>query len=130
MACSHLATTNMAENWGLYPLFGEGRLVSIQHNVAWTKGYLHTKWHLDPCSHLVTIDMGLKLLGYAPFLGGGAGSPYNTLSLGLRLTSIASGILIHPAVWAQQAWAKNWVAVPHFWGGGLGQGLPPYQVAS
>ena len=27
--------------------------------VAWAKAYLHTKWHLDPCSRLATIDMGL-----------------------------------------------------------------------
>jgi len=36
---------------------------------------------------------------------------------GPRLTSIPSGILIHPAVWQQQTWAENWGPCP-FWGGG------------
>jgi len=31
--------------------------------VAWAKAYLHTKWHLDPFSHLATTDMGQKLGG-------------------------------------------------------------------
>ena len=36
-----------------------------------------------------------------PFLGRGGGSPSNTMSPGLRPTSIPGGILIHPAVWPQ-----------------------------
>ena len=52
---------------------------------------------------------------------------------------IPSGILIHPAIWLQQTWAKNWGAMPLFSGSGagphlaqygLGWGLSPYQVAS
>ena len=35
------------------------------------------KWHLDPCSRLVTIDVGRKFGGSAPFWGG---------ELGLHLT--------------------------------------------
>jgi len=31
--------------------------------------------------------------------------------------TIPSGILIHPAVWPQRAWAENWGAVPLFGGG-------------
>ena len=41
---------------------------------------------------LATIDTG------RPFRGG-PGSPCNTMSPGLRSTSVPSGILIHPAVW-------------------------------
>jgi len=46
-----------------------------------------------------------------PFLGWLVGSPSNTMSSGLRPTSIPSGILIHPAVWPQQTWAENWGAM-------------------
>jgi len=28
--------------------------------VAWAEAYLYTKWHLDPSSRLVTVDMGRK----------------------------------------------------------------------
>jgi len=61
-----------AENWGLYPLFG-GSWVSMQHNVAWTKAYLHTKWHLDPLSCLAPTDMSRKLEGCAPLMEGELG---------------------------------------------------------
>jgi len=30
------------------------------------------------------------------------------MSLGLRPTSLPSGILIHPTIWPQQTWAENW----------------------
>jgi len=39
-----------------------------------------------------------------------------TMLCGTRPTSVPSGILIHPAIWPQQTWAKNWGAVPHFLG--------------
>jgi len=88
---------------------------------------------------LATIDMGRKLWSCAP--SGGAGSPCNTMWPGPRPTFVPSGILIHSAitaVWSQQTWAQNWEgALSPFWGGELGltkcrlgQGLPPYQVAS
>jgi len=64
----------------------------------------------------VTIDMGLKL-GAVPVLGGAAGSPSNTKSPGLRPTSIPSRISVHPAVWPQRTWTKNWGLCP-FRGGG------------
>jgi len=42
--------------------------------------------------------------GYcAPLFGGEAGSPSDTMPPGPRTTSIPGGILIHPAVWPQQA---------------------------
>ena len=34
--------------------------------------------------------------------------PSNTKSPGPRPTSVPSGILIDPAIWPQQIWAKNW----------------------
>jgi len=51
-----------------------------------------------------------------PFRGG-AGSLSNTMSAGTRSTSVQSGVFIHPAVWPQETWAKNWVgAMPFFLG--------------
>jgi len=60
------------ENWGAVPLFWvRDSWVPIYHNVAWAKAYLHTKWHLNPSSHLATIDMGQKLEAMPlHFLGG------------------------------------------------------------
>ena len=51
---------------------------------------------------LATVDMGRKVGEEycAPFRWGLLG-PHPTVSLGLRPTSIPSGILIHPAVWPQ-----------------------------
>jgi len=72
--------------------------------------------HLDPSSRLATIYMGS-----APFLGRGAESPSNTMSLRPRPTSLPSGILIYPAIWLQQIWAKNWVGLCPF---GEGSGIP------
>jgi len=47
--------------------------------MAWTKAHLHAKCHLDPSSHLATIDMGRKF-GRGTFLGGARRwVPYNTL---------------------------------------------------
>ena len=82
---------------------------------------------------------GPKIGGLHPLLrGGGAGTSYNTMSLGLRPTSLPSGILIHPAIWPQQIWADNWGCAPlgegevgpHRAQCGLGRDLPPCQAAS
>jgi len=70
-----------------------GSWVPIQHNVVWADAYLLTKclWPL--------------------FWGRGAGSPSNSntmlLLLGLRPTSLQSGILIHPGISRQHIWAEN-----------------------
>jgi len=61
----------------------------------------YTKWHLDPCSHLAATDICQKLGGSAPFGGGGAGSPSNTMWPGPRPTCMPSFILIRPTVWPQ-----------------------------
>ena len=50
----------------------------------------------------------------------GAGSPSNTMLPGPRPTTVPSGILIHPTVWPQQTWAKNWGLCP------FGRGLSPH----
>jgi len=80
------------------PLIGGWSWVLIQHNVAWVETYLHTKGHLDPSSRFATIDMDRKVGAAVPLFGGGAGSPSNTVSCGLRSTSVSNGILIIPTV--------------------------------
>jgi len=61
-------------------LFGEGSEVPIWRKVDWPRptSIPITKWRLDPCSHLAATDMGRKL-------GGGAGSPSNTMWRGRGL---------------------------------------------
>ena len=122
---------------GLHAPFG-GTWVSIKHNVAWAEAYLRTKWHLDPSSRLVTIDMGRKVGGTVPFRRG-SWAPSNTVWPGSRPTSVPSGILIHLAVWHHNRHRpKSGDAVPLFGGEirphltqcGLVQGLSSYQVAS
>jgi len=93
------------------------------------RGLPHTKRHLSPSNRLATMDMGRKL-GLCPFSGGGAGSPTNTMSPSLILTSVPSGILMHPAIWPQLTWAENWGLGTHVTQSRLGQGLPSYQVTS
>ena len=73
----------------------------IYHKVEWAESYLHTKWNLDPCSHLAATDICLKLGAPLPFGGGGAGSPFNTMWQGPRPTCMPSFILIRPTVWPQ-----------------------------
>ena len=63
--------------------------------------------------------MGRILGAPSPFLDRGAGSPSNAKSPGPRLTSIPSGILIHPAIWPQKNMGRKLGAVP-LWGGGAG----------
>jgi len=75
----------------------EGSWVPVQHSVAYAEDYLRTKWHLDPCSRLTTIDVGHKL-GAPPLFRRGAGSLSTTKLSGLRPTSVTSGILMHPDV--------------------------------
>ena len=90
-----------AENWGALPLFLEGSLVPIYHNVAWAEAYLRTKWHLDPSSHLTTVDMGRKLGGCAPFLGIEIWVPIQHSVAWPRPISTQGGIVIHPTIWPQ-----------------------------
>ena len=69
------------------------------NTVDWAEAYLHTKWHVDPCSHLAATDMGRKYLGLCPFRG--AGSPSNTVARAEAYTCMPSFILIRPSVWPQ-----------------------------
>ena len=109
-----------AENWETVPLFGEGELGPHLAQCGMGRG-------LPPCQVASSSIQpfghnrhGPKIGGGAlpPFWGRGAGSPSNTMSLGSRPTSIPSGVLIHPAVWPQLTWAKNWGLCP-FGGGGV-----------
>jgi len=48
----------------LFPLFGEGQLDPHLAQCRLRRGlppYQHTKWHVNPTSHLATTDMGGKL---------------------------------------------------------------------
>jgi len=76
---------------GLCPFLGGRSWVPVKHNVAWSEAYLHTKWHLNPSSHLATMDIGQKL-GLCPYWLG-AGSLSNTMWPGQRPISVT---LIHP----------------------------------
>jgi len=62
---------------------------------------------------LATIDMGQKL-GTVPLLG--ELGPHVTVWPGPSPTFLPSGILVYPAIWPQQTWAKNWGQC-HFFGG-------------
>jgi len=109
---------------GLCPFsfFVGGSAGSPCNTMAWCEAYHCTKWHLDPSRRLAITDIGRKLGGLCPppfFLGGGAGSTSSTMRPGPRPTSLTSGILIHPAIWPQQIWAKNWELYP-FEGEGAG----------
>jgi len=93
----------------LSPFFGR---VDLTQCVLRPTSVVCTTWHLDPSSRLATI--------HGPKSGGAA----VTLFLGVpiyhnvawpRPTSVPTDILIHPAVWPQQTWAKNWGMCP-FWG--------------
>ena len=55
---------------------------------------------------LATINMGRKLREELCPFWGGAGSPCNKIWPGSRPTLVPSGILIHPAIWSQEIWAK------------------------
>ena len=68
----------------------QGLQSKLQPEVPHTSGPI-SKFSTKP------LKLGRRL---HPFWGGG-GSPSNTNSPGLRPTSIPSGILMHPAVWAQ-----------------------------
>ena len=54
----------------------------VVYSVDWAEAYFHTKWHLDPSSRLVTLDMGQKEGAVVPLSGGGNGSSSNTMSPG------------------------------------------------
>jgi len=58
---------------------GEGELrPRLTQCIAWAEVYFHTKWHLDPFSHLATTDMGGKLGKLRPLLREGQLGPHLT----------------------------------------------------
>ena len=73
-----------------------------------------------------TTDIGRKLGTVPLFIGGGAGSPFNTMLRGPRPTSVPNGILTHPVVWPQWTWVEKWAAAVRLSGGKreLGPYLP------
>jgi len=74
----------------------------MEHKGPWDKAYLHTKWHLDVSSRFTAIEMAENWGGALPtFCGGWLGPHLTQKSPGLKLTSIPSGTLMHPAVWPQ-----------------------------
>jgi len=87
---------------------------------------------------LGTVDMCRKDGLLCHFRGRGAGSPSNTVWDGPRSTSVPSGTLIHPAIWPQQIWPKNWGFASlgrrglslHLTHCVQGRGLPACQVSS
>jgi len=56
-----LATIGKGRKWRKAAV---GGWVSIQHNKAWAKAYLFTKWHLDPSNSLVTTVGMLRSTTY------------------------------------------------------------------
>ena len=65
---------------------------------------------------LATIHVGRKVGGCCAPFRGGRWFPSNSMWPEPRPTSVPSGILIHPAVWPQQTWTKNWGLLCPFWG--------------
>ena len=62
------------ENWGgAPPLLWGGGWVPIKHRVTLAEAYLRAKWHVDPSSHLATINISQKFGGSPAFWGGGLG---------------------------------------------------------
>ena len=74
---------------GALSLFWEGKLSPNLAQCGLGRAYLHIKWHT---SRLATIDMGLKIGGSAPFLGGELGPhlTHSRLGRGLRPYQVAS----------------------------------------
>ena len=76
---SRLATINMGQKLGGggCAFRSAGSWVPIEHKVAWSEAYLHTKCHLNPSSRLATTDISRKLGDCAP-LGEGKLGPHLT----------------------------------------------------
>ena len=67
-----LATIDVGIKLGAVPLWGKLRPHQTQCVLA--EAYLHTKWHLDPSTHLATTDILLaENWGAVPLLGGELG---------------------------------------------------------
>jgi len=88
---------------------------SVTRFKDWAPGFNKSSAVAEMGDRLATIDMDRKV-GDVPLFGGSS-VPFNTMSLGPRPTALASGILIHSAIWPQQIWIENWGNVP-LWGGG------------
>jgi len=92
--------------------------------------------HLSPSSCLATTDIGRKLGGLCPFMGGGAGSPSNTYSISTKChldpCSRLATIHVGRKLGARPLFGEGWVPIKpsntvawteaylhaNFWGGG------------
>jgi len=90
-----------AENWGLRPLFGEGRAGSPSNTKS--PGPTPTTILSGILIHPAIRPQRIwaKNWGMCPFRGEGAGSPSNTMWPGARPTCMPSFVLIHPTIWLQ-----------------------------
>jgi len=132
----------MGRKCGCRAPLGRGEQGPHQTQCCLGEAYLHTNLVASSSIQLLglaTRDTGRKVGAAVPLSWEEGGSPSNTTSPGPSLTSLPSGILIHPAVCAQQAWAENWVAgCAPFGRGGFPSNtvwpgpicLPPHQVPS
>jgi len=95
----------------------------------------YTAWLQKVYVGVLNVPFGVgcrpHFMKLCPFGAGGAGSPSNTMWLGLRPTSLPSGILIHPGM------SSKLGGCPPLGEGelglyltqcGLGRGLPPHQL--
>jgi len=74
----------------------------------------HLAYPIQPFGH---NRHGPKMGRCRAVFGGGELGPHLTTSPGPKPTSAPSGILIHPALWSQSMWAKNWGMLCTFsWG--------------
>jgi len=106
-ASSRLATIDMGRKLGAVPLLGEELGPHVTQHRLQGRGlppYQVTSQFIQLFGH---NGHGLKIGGCAPLGGGGARSPSNTMSPGLRHTSVPSGILMHQALWPQLTWTEN-----------------------
>ena len=111
----HLCSAGRPSRWTLAHILvtqsfaGRMLLQTPNHQYQSTESSLqNVQKVVDKCSavaemgdRLATIVMGRKLGAVAPFLGGGAGFPSNTMSPGPKPTSVPSFILIRATVWPQ-----------------------------
>ena len=94
--------SKVGKKWGTVPMRGGGELgpdLTQCHLGRGLPTYQVAFWSIQPFGH---NRHGPKS-GWAavPLSVQGAGSPSNTMSPGLRPTSVPSGSLIHPTIWPQ-----------------------------
>jgi len=112
------------------PLSVGGSGVPIQHNVAWAKAYLRTKWYPNASSHLATIHIGRKVGATVPLLEGGMGPHPTQCGLYLDPSSRLATINMDRKVGGCCALSGRGELGPNLTQCDLGRGVALYQVAS